>query len=287
MRRELAQLHIAPGDWKKIIVPVSGGKDSQVCMALAVDAAGSDNVLGVHQHTGFDHPLTYQHMNYMRDRYKVQILDIRNPKFDSVPDLMLQEVILPSRHARLCTRLLKTGPWFQWLKQQPDSNDYLVFLGMRAAESPNRRDKYGSLANLDVYRLGDISGECPASLKEVRAQLPIVTRSTSWVFEFLRSRGDKVNPLYAKGHKRVGCFPCALAGKASMRLTARDTIGRANIGAMSDAIQLIQWARPELVISDFFDHDLEAILNLKEPDPFGWEEQEDEEQVGGCSWCNL
>lgn len=286
MKKELARLHVAPGDWKRIIVPVSGGKDSQACMAIAVDAAGPENVLGVHQHTGFDHPWTYDHMNYMRKRYNVEIIDVKNPDYESVPDLMLQQVMLPSRHARLCTRLLKTDPWFKWLKTQPNLDEVLIFLGMRAAESPNRRENYGGLANLDVYDLGDISGECPAGLRSVRAQLPIVTRSTPWVFEFLRARKDKVNPLYAKGHKRVGCFPCALSGKSSMRITVRDPVGRANIGAMSDAIQLIEWARPDLVISDFFDHDLEAILNQKNDDPFGFE-AEDDEQVGGCSWCNL
>jgi 3'-phosphoadenosine 5'-phosphosulfate sulfotransferase (PAPS reductase)/FAD synthetase len=286
MKRELAQLHVAPGNWTKIVVPVSGGKDSQACMALACDAAGPENVLGVHQHTGFDHPLTYAHMDYMRGRYKVEIIDVRNPQFDSVPDVMLQQVMLPSRHARLCTRLLKTGPWFKWLKEQENPFGFLIFLGMRTAESQARKENYGSLANLDVYQMGDISGECPASLRTVRAQLPIVTRSTPWVFEFLRKRGDKINPLYAMGHKRVGCFPCALAGKASMKLTVRDPVGRQHIGMMSDAIQLIEWARPELRIEEFFDHDLEDLLNHKEADPFGFND-EDDEQVGGCSWCNL
>lgn len=32
---------IAPGDWSRIFVPVSGGKDSQVCLAMAVDEFGA------------------------------------------------------------------------------------------------------------------------------------------------------------------------------------------------------------------------------------------------------
>ncbi len=285
-KRELARLHLAPGDWDHIFVPVSGGKDSQVCLALAVDAMGVDRVIGIHQHTGFDHPLTYAHMDYMRERYGVEIVDTKNPKYDSVPDVMWDQVMVPSRHARMCTRQLKTGPWFDWLRQQPDHGTALVFLGMRAAESNTRRENYGSLEDHDVYMMGDISGECPASLKNVRAQLPIASWSSPRVFEFLRKRGDKINPLYALGHKRVGCFPCVLAGKASMKLTARDPVGRENIGRLSDAIQAIQWARPDVRIEEFFDHDLEAILNTKESDPFGFMGTDDE-QVGGCSWCNL
>ena len=286
MRKKLNQDFIAPGTWSRIVVPVSGGKDSQVCLALAVDAVGPDRVLGVHQHTGFDHPLTYEHMDYMRARYEVPILDVKNPNYETVPDVMMTEVMLPSRHARLCTRLLKTDPWFRWLREQSDADQMLVLLGMRAAESVDRRKNYGDLVATDLHTMGEISSESPKKTAAVKVQLPIVNWTTPQVFEFLRHRGDKINPLYAKGHKRVGCFPCVLAGKGSMELTVRDPIGRQNIEQLSDAIHVIQWARPELDISGFFDHDLPTLLAKKTADPFGFME-EDEQTAGGCSWCQL
>lgn len=186
----------------------------------------------------------------------------------------------------MCTRQLKTLPWFRWLAAQPDYANMLVFLGMRAQESTKRMENYGDLDPMEVYDMGDISGECPAHLKHVRAQLPIVAMGTPDVFDFLRLRGDKVNPLYSMGHKRVGCFPCILAGKASMAITARDPEGRVHMGMIGDAIKIIQWARPELEVEVFFEHDMDAILGAREPDPFGFME-EDDGQAGGCSWCNL
>lgn len=281
---------IAPGDWSRIFVPVSGGKDSQVCLAMAVDEFGADRVLGIHQHTGFDHPLTYEHMRYMEGRYRIEIMNTKSAKYEDIPDVMLGEVMVPSRFARMCTRQLKTDPWFKWLASQPDRDDVLVVLGMRAQESQQRMANYGQLDPADLYDMGDISGECPAAIRETKAQLPIVDLSTNQIFEFLRERGDRVNPLYAQGHKRVGCFPCIMAGAGNMRLTARDPVGRENMGRIADAVKIIQWARPELHVEEFSPTltRLEEILAAKD-DPFGFYDVpgEEEDTGAGCSWCNL
>jgi len=185
----------------------------------------------------------------------------------------------------MCTRQLKTGPFFRWLAKQPDLDTVQIWLGMRAAESQDRNKNYGHLENGEVYDLEDISGECPKSCQKVKAVLPIVEITTPEVFQLLRNRGDKINPLYAKGHKRVGCFPCVLAGKGTMRLTARDPEGRANLARVGDAIKIVQWARPEMDVAAFFDHDVDLLLGKKEADPFGF--NEDQDDAGGCSWCNL
>jgi len=257
-------------------------------MALAVDRYGADKVLGVHQNTGFDHSLTYAHMDYMRERYGTEIIDIKSERFEDVPDVMLHYSMIPSRQARLCTRQLKTGPWFRWLAQQEDKDTLLVYLGMRAAESMDRRKNYGDLGNDDLYEMGDISGECPKSCALVAAQLPIVSMSTADVFEFARKRGDKLNPLYKMGHKRVGCFPCALAGPRSLKMTARDPEGRANIALLGDIAHIVKWSRPEQDLTPIWPHDIDAILSGKDDlDPFGFREQQEEDNAGGCSWCNI
>lgn len=282
MSREAPPKIVEVREPTRILVPVSGGKDSQMCMAMAVDTVGPARVLGIHQHTGFDHPDTYAHMDYMRERYGVDIINTKSHRYTDVPDVMMGEVMVPGRFARLCTRQLKTGPWFRWLAKQPDLDTIEVWLGMRASESQNRRENYGGLLNGDVYAMGDTSNECPASCRNVATRLPIVEVSTPSVFEFLRRRGDKINPLYKKGHKRVGCFPCVLAGKNSLRLVASDPVGRENLLTVQAAVQVIQWARQD----SFFEHDLDDILSGRN-DPFGLLTQDDDEQAGGCSWCNL
>ena len=55
----------------KTIVPVSGGKDSQVVLSLAL-GAGRD-VIAVHQNTGYDHPVTYRQIEDMERFYGVTI----------------------------------------------------------------------------------------------------------------------------------------------------------------------------------------------------------------------
>jgi 3'-phosphoadenosine 5'-phosphosulfate sulfotransferase (PAPS reductase)/FAD synthetase len=35
--------------------------------------------------------------------------------------------------------------------------------------------------------------------------------------------------LYAKGHKRVGCYPCLLANNNEWQMAAQDPVGRQNI----------------------------------------------------------
>ena len=56
------------------IVPVSGGKDSQACLKMAVKEFGSDNVLGFFCDTKFEHPKTYAHIKYMAEFYSVKII---------------------------------------------------------------------------------------------------------------------------------------------------------------------------------------------------------------------
>ncbi len=46
----------------KIVVPVSGGKDSQACLKMAVSEVGADHVIGLFCDTQFEHPLTYAHV---------------------------------------------------------------------------------------------------------------------------------------------------------------------------------------------------------------------------------
>lgn len=57
----------------KCIVPVSGGKDSQACLKMAVEAFGAESVLGLFCDTKFEHPKTYDHVKRMSKLYGVEI----------------------------------------------------------------------------------------------------------------------------------------------------------------------------------------------------------------------
>lgn len=60
----------------KIVVPVSGGKDSQACLKLALGHYPANDVVGLFCDTGWEHPLTYQHIANMQRMYGVDIKTI-------------------------------------------------------------------------------------------------------------------------------------------------------------------------------------------------------------------
>ena len=57
----------------RVLVPISGGKDSQACLKLALESYPADEVRGLFCDTQFEHPETYQHVERMREMYGVQI----------------------------------------------------------------------------------------------------------------------------------------------------------------------------------------------------------------------
>jgi len=86
-----------------IIVPVSGGKDSQACLKLAV--ATGRRVLGLFCDTKFEHPKTYNHIERVKTLYNVDVMTICDGR--TPPELSLKHGRFPSFGARFCTDELK------------------------------------------------------------------------------------------------------------------------------------------------------------------------------------
>lgn len=217
--------------YKKIIVPVSGGKDSQLCLALALEHYPKDKIVAVHQSTGYDHPLTYKHLDWMEEFYGIKIEYTQSDKYKDVFDLIEKQQYFPNNVARSCTGELKQVPFGKWLIANDflKEGDCLIWMGMRADESTARSSKYGDLNDYDIFSLSDLSGKYGKKFEKVCVSLPIVSFTEKQVFEELEKRGHKVNELYAKGAARVGCFPCLLAKKADWEMAAKDETGREHI----------------------------------------------------------
>lgn len=286
MTRPRVRLEQDDGD--VYVVPVSGGKDSQLVLSLAVERYGRERVRGVHHYTGIDHSLTYEHLAWMQGHYGVPIEYTVNPKYRDMWELIDLRNTIPGRLARFCTDELKIQAFNHWLnKFQPaELRRVVVLMGVRAPESQQREVRYSGIAPDDVFSLRDLNvKKVWAKFKVVRVQMPIVTMTTPAVFNLLRDRGERINPLYARGHKRVGCYPCILAGKNDYRLAARDPEGRATIIKLRDFKDLIvQWKfieRPEVIIP----HDLHEILETAD-DPFGFYDDADDADAG-CQWCAM
>lgn len=263
-------------------MPVSGGKDSQVCAAWALEYVPRQQLRFVHQNTGFDHPVTYAHMRYMAKRYGIKIEHTHSTQYDGMFDFIEKAGYFPGQVARGCTSRLKQRPFAEWLRSNfaltPGSVH--IFMGMRADESRQRGTKYGGLDWDQVLYLPDISSEYGLEFRHVEVSLPIVNMTTEQVFAFLKDRGDKINPLYAKGHHRVGCYPCLLARNAEWQAASKDTVGRAHIERLVQIEdKFAREKNPRKLIKIHPTRDVRALL--------AGSAALTEEDDAVCGWCSI
>lgn len=190
-----------------IVVPVSGGKDSQACLKLAVQQSDAE-VVGLFNDTGWEHPDTYRHVDKLSALYGVKIYITKSV---SVPDIVKSKRNFPGMRARECTKQLKIRPSNRWYQDFAGSHGgFEAWIGIRKSESVNRARRYKGMVGDEIYPPHEFMTEFPKKLQKmgVMFRLPIIDWSEEDVFEFL---GGEQNPLYGRGHARVGCFPC-LAG---------------------------------------------------------------------------
>lgn len=195
----------------KCLVPLSGGKDSQVCLELALREFDRKDVRGLFCDTQFEHPLTYAHIEWMRGYYGVEIDRVSG---GSVIEKSIKHKRFPGGGARHCTDELKIRETKLYCKALAElQGGFEVWYGMRSGESHERATRYAGKLDDTLYAPHEIMpSKYPKYLERmgVRFKLPIIDWSTHEVFEFLELRW---NPLYLD-FDRVGCFPCQAAGDA-------------------------------------------------------------------------
>lgn len=195
----------------KILIPISGGKDSQCCAKLASQNFPPDQILGLFCDTKFEHPKTYDHVKKIGEMYGIKIATISG---GSVVEKSLKYKRFPGGGSRHCTDELKIRETKIFCKElAKDQGGFEVWYGMRSDESAERRTRYAGKIGSDIYHPHEVLRKYPKYLGKmgVRFRLPIIDWSTIDVFDFLS--GDE-NPLYKEGFERVGCFPCLASGDA-------------------------------------------------------------------------
>ena len=211
----------------KCIVPVSGGKDSQACVKLAVNEFGNESVEGLFCDTQFEHPITYKHIDDIGKLYGIKINKICA---GSVREKILKYKRFPGGGARFCTDELKIKPTKLFLDDFSKANGgFQVWYGMRADESSEREKRYSNIIDTSYYAPNEINRRYPKYLQKqgVMFRLPIVSWTEYQVFDYLK---DEINPLYKAGFGRVGCFPCLAAGDHHKeKAFAFDLIGRQHL----------------------------------------------------------
>ena len=199
-----------------LLVTTSGGKDSSVCVSLALKAGIDFEVM--HNHTTADAPETvrfvreeFQRLENMGIRCMVSYPSYKGRR-TSMWNLIPQKLMPPTRVVRYCCAILK----------ERGGRGRYITTGIRWAESKRRQDTRGIFETIasnpsksvilnndndDRRRLFET-----CSLQHKAICNPIIDWTDSDVWEYIEAEKIPVNPLYQCGFSRVGCIGCPMAG---------------------------------------------------------------------------
>lgn len=206
----------------KVLVAYSGGKDSQACLLWAINQYGVKNIEAVFCDTGWESPITYKHIVDTTKNLGVKLITVKSKKFDGMIDLAEKKKRFPSLQARFCTSELKSIPFIDYVLEQ---NEHLIIIqGIRALESHSRSqmqkqcryfkyyfEPYNDKEKTHTYRKKDIQKWVEKYSDDVLR--PVFEWTGQQVIDYIIENGQKPNPLYKQGFKRVGCFPCIMSGQ--------------------------------------------------------------------------
>lgn len=204
---------------KPLMVTYSGGKDSQVLVALAERAGINFEV--VNSHTTADAPET---VYFIREQFKAMEereikCSIVMPRYKDKPvsmwTLIPQIMVPPTRLMRYCCSVLK----------ETSGKNRFIATGVRWAESTSRKNNRGIMEfnhrnkEKRITMMGDNDEKRQlfetCNLKGKMTVNPIVDWSDDDVWDYTHSEHLSINPLYCEGQKRVGCIGCPMAGRGA------------------------------------------------------------------------
>lgn len=211
---------------RSYVTSISGGKDSTATV-LHLRELGLTQRL-VFFDTGWEHALTYKHLDYLQDALGMEIARSAcpvtlSPELTAEAEaieavlgvspsafvrLCLKKRAMPRRMVRFCTQSLKIFEAQKIMRAEHLAGRLPVnVVGVRAAESAAR-------AKLPEWEL--------SAALDCEVWRPIIAWTEADVIAIHQRHGIKPNPLYLMGASRVGCFPCIMSRKAELRMVGRD-----------------------------------------------------------------
>lgn len=174
------------GEFDRVIVPWSGGKDSTAALLLALEAYGRSRVVAVYGDTGTEFPASRRYVEEVARRLGVEL----HVAYAGLDRELLAGREMPSHENRWCTGL-KVAAIERKVSELAEGRT-LVIIGDRDAESPRRSDR-------PPVREG------PAG---TLAAAPLKPWGGAHVQAYILSKGIPLNPVYEIGFYRIGCYMC-------------------------------------------------------------------------------
>ena len=180
----------------KYLVSLSGGKDSTACLIWSLNTFNKEDIIPFYIDTKWEHDAVYEYLDYLEIQLNVNIQRIES---EGMVELSKRKKMMPNRFMRFCTENLKVKPAKKFYDSMKE--DFIVIVGVRREESPARK-------NEETFKIVD----------GIKILQPMAYWDTQRVFDYHKENGIDVNPLYKKGFKRVGCYPCIFASKHEIML---------------------------------------------------------------------
>lgn len=196
----------------KILLSISGGKDSQAMLTLITAQAAAqgvhDRLMAIHIDTGGEWPESQPHCKYLSGIFQIPLKIITPTR--TIAEEVIRRGAWPSALCRFCTSYAKRDPYEKFIRSL-SSQKILHITGERKEES-RHRSKLEEIANEERVH---------TKLRCVTRWRPMLKYNQSDIWAIIRESKLASHAAYDYGCDRVSCSLCVLAPQKDLIIGAK------------------------------------------------------------------